>query len=561
MLLAKVRIPPPRPTLPSDGRGTPILFASRFMSSETTQNEESAILEQRKRNPSAYWLSRFVLLRFLGVVYLTAFLVAANQAVPLIGHEGLLPADAFLEKVALYFGSRDAGFRQIPSIFWWNVSDACLANTAWVGVALSAVVVCGYANSIIMLVLWALYMSFVHVGQLWYSYGWETQLLETGFIAVFLCPLLDPRPFPRMPPPLTTLWLYRWLIFRIMLGAGLIKIRGDECWRDFTALLYHYETQPVPNPVSRFLHFAPAWFHRFGVMWNHFVELVVPWFAFGPKLARNAAGLLMAGFMGVLIFSGNLSFLNWLTIVPCLACLDDSFWQRILPSTLVRRAQNAQLSARHSRLPMFASGIFALVVAWLSIKPVQNLISPQQAMNASFDMLHLVNTYGAFGSVGRERYEIVFEGTEDRVPSEAAVWRAYEFKVKPGATGRRPSFISPYHYRLDWQIWFAAIPGVHYDMRTMPTPQHYPWVVHFVWKLLHNHPGTLSLLANNPFPDAPPRYVRAVLYRYQFAPIGAKDGAWWTREQTGMWLQAVSLYTPEFRRFLESTGMITKDAE
>jgi len=186
------------------------------MSNETTQSEQSPLIERSKRKPSAYWLTRFVLLRFLGVVYLTA-----NQAVPLIGHEGLLPADAFLEKVALYFGSRDAGFRQIPSIFWWNVSDACLANTAWVGVALSAVVVCGYANSIIMLVLWALYMSFVHVGQLWYSYGWETQLLETGFIAVFLCPLLDPRPFPRMPPPLTTLWLYRWLIFRIMLGAGL----------------------------------------------------------------------------------------------------------------------------------------------------------------------------------------------------------------------------------------------------------------------------------------------------------------------------------------------------
>ena len=151
-----------------------------------------AILEQRKRNPSAYWLTRFVLLRFLGVVYFTAFLVAANQAVPLIGHEGLLPADAFLEKVALYFGSRDAGFRQIPSIFWWNVSDACLANTAWVGVALSAVVVCGYANSIIMLVLWALYMSFVHVGQLWYSYGWETQLFIPLSMACSI-----PRPVAR----------------------------------------------------------------------------------------------------------------------------------------------------------------------------------------------------------------------------------------------------------------------------------------------------------------------------------------------------------------------------
>lgn len=523
------------------------------------QNADEAT-SLKSRPVATYWLTRFVLLRLLGFVYLVAFLVAANQILPLVGHDGLLPADRFLQRVAQHFGSNTAGFWNLPSLFWWDVSDACLLAAAWAGVALSALVVCGFANALLMLVLWGLYMSFIHVGQLWYSYGWETQLLETGFIAVFLCPLWDPRPFARTPPPIIILWVYRWLIFRIMLGAGLIKIRGDECWRDLSALIYHYETQPVPNPVSRLIHFAPAWFHKFGVLWNHFVELVVPWFALSAGVFRNASGVLMGSFMGVLIASGNLSFLNWLTIVPCLACIDDSVWRRILPRFLSDCADRAAACQTPSRTSWVAGGVLAAVVAWLSVEPLKNLLSPRQAMNASFDRLHLVNTYGAFGTVGRERYEIVFEGTDEVMALESSHWREYDFKAKPGDPKRKPPFISPYHYRLDWQIWFAAIPGVHYDLRTLPTPQHYPWVVHFVWKLLHNDAGTLSLLVGNPFPEAPPRYVRALVYRYRFAPLAKGDGEWWTRERVGNWLPPMSLYTPEIRRFLEASGMVEPGA-
>ncbi len=510
----------------------------------------------------AYWLTRFVLLRLLGVVYLAAFLVAAHQLVPLIGHEGLLPADQFLERVVRHFGSVSKAFWNLPTIFLWKISDGLLLGVSWLGVGLSLLVVAGFANVLVLGVLWMLYLSIVHVGQLWYSYGWETQLLETGMIALFLCPLLDPRPFARSAPPVVVLWIYRWLIFRIMLGAGLIKIRGDECWRDLTALVYHYETQPVPNPLSRLLHFAPVWFHKAGVLWNHFVELITPWFGFWPALARNWAGLVMAGFMGMLIFSGNLSFLNWLTIVPCLACVDDSIWRRLLPGWLVRRAEMAEATRKVSRAPLIAGCVFALVVAALSVAPVMNLFSPKQAMNASFDRLHLVNTYGAFGTVGRERYEIVFEGTDESLGVDSPQWREYEFKVKPGNPDRRPSVITPYHHRLDWQIWFASIPAVHGDLRTMPRPEHYPWVLHFIWKLLHNDTGTLSLLANNPFPEKPPRYVRAALYRYRFAPLGAGGdvAAWWQRERVGLWYPAASLYTPELRRFLEAHGMIRPNA-
>src|SRR5437899_9873972 len=195
--------------------------------------------------PDSYWLTRFAILRLLGGVYAVAFFVAAQQILPLIGSHGLLPADSYLARVAQALGSPAAGFFRLPSLFWFAHSDAVLQTAAWVGFALACLVVAGYANALVMAALWMLYLSFVHVGQDWYGYGWEIQLLETGFLAIFLCPLLDPRPFPPRPPPAAVLWLYRWLIFRIMLGAALIKLRGDSCWRDLTCLYYHYETPPL----------------------------------------------------------------------------------------------------------------------------------------------------------------------------------------------------------------------------------------------------------------------------------------------------------------------------
>ena len=263
---------------------------------------------------NSYWLTRFVILRLLGFVYAIAFLVAAQQLVPLIGERGLTPANHFLSSIQAQLGSRAAGMMQVPTLFWFGISDHALSIFAWVGFAFSLVVLGGYANAILLAVVWAMYMSIVHIGQIWYGYGWEIQLLETGFLSIFLCPLLDGRPFPKCRPPILVFWLFRWLGFRIMIGAGLIKLRGDSCWRDLTCLYYHYETQPIPNSISRYLHFAPHWFHKFGTAWNHFIELVVPWFSFGPRMARHIAGVLLVSFQIVLIISGNLSFLNYVTI-------------------------------------------------------------------------------------------------------------------------------------------------------------------------------------------------------------------------------------------------------
>jgi len=487
---------------------------------------------------NSYWLTRFVILRLLGFVYAVAFLVAANQLVPLIGEHGLTPANHFLSAVRTQLGSCTAGMMEIPTLFWFGISDNALSIFSWIGFGLSLVVLGGYANAILLAVLWAMYMSIVHIGQIWYGYGWEIQLLETGFLSIFLCPLFDGRPFPTCRPPILVIWLFRWLGFRIMVGAGLIKLRGDPCWRDLTCLYYHYETQPIPSPISRYLHFAPHWLLKLETAWNHFVELVVPWFSFAPRLTRHVAGVLLVTFQIFLIISGNLSFLNYLTIIPFLACFDDTFLRRVLPRSLVKRAEQAAEISQPSRINNAVAVAVSILVAYLSIAPVLNLVSGRQIMNTSFNRFDLVNTYGAFGTVGRERDEIIFEGTEDSVITGDTKWKEYEFKAKPGDPNRRPPFVAPYQLRIDWQIWFAA----------MASSAEYPWTLHFVWKLLHNDQGTFSLLANNPFPDVPPHYIRARLYRYQFAPPGHK--AWWKREVIGEWLPALSTDDAEFRRLL-----------
>jgi hypothetical protein len=503
-------------------------------------------LPSAERSAENYWLTRFVILRLLGGVYAIAFLAASNQVLPLIGSHGLLPVDLFLDRVEAALGSALSGFIRLPSLFWLAHSDFLLESVAWAGFALSCLVVVGYADAIVMGLLWVLYMSLVHVGQDWYGYGWEIQLLETGFLAIFLCPLLDPRPFPAREPPRVVIWLFRWLIFRIMLGAALIKLRGDSVWRDLTALYYHFETQPIPNPLSRWFHFLPRSILKGGVLFNYVAELVAPWFVFYSRIGRHSAGVILVLLQLTLILSGNLSFLNWLTIVPALACFDDSFWSKILPTALVRRATAAAgLAQPNPAMGRVAWGV-AVVVGLLSLQPVLNMISPGQIMNTSFDPLDLVNTYGAFGSVGRDRLNVVFEGTDGEAPALGAEWREYPYRGLPVELNKRPPQIAPYQPRLDWQMWFAA----------MGTVEQYPWTLHLVWKLLHNDAGTLGLFASNPFPGKPPRFVRAVLYRYQFAPPGNPEHQWWKREKVGLWLPALSADDPRLLAFLRQAGWL-----
>ncbi len=436
----------------------------------------------------------------------------------------------------------------MPTLFWFGSSDGLLHAACYVGLALSVAVLVGATNALVQLALWAIYLSFVHVGQIFYGYGWEIQLLETGFLAVFLCPIRSVRPLPTTATPRLVVWLLRWLIFRVMLGAALIKLRNDPCWRDLTCLDYHFETQPNPNPLSWWMHHAPHAAHAVGVLFNHLVELVVPWFAVARRRWRHAAGALLVGFQGFLIASGNLSFLNWLTIVPALAYFDDTAFLRWVSADR-RAAALARFAAlRPSRLQTRASQGLAVVVGLLSVGPVLNVASCDQSMNRSFDPLDLVNTYGAFGNVDRERHEVILEGTRDEVPDASAHWEEYELPCMPGDPRRRPCLVSPYHYRLDWQMWFVGN-----DAARGEAIEDEPWLVHLVWQLLEGEDGPRRLLERDPFPGAPPRWIRAGLWRYRFSESRA-DGAWWRRERVGEYLRPLSTADAGLREFIDAYG-------
>ncbi|MBS2028227.1 MAG: lipase maturation factor family protein [Deltaproteobacteria bacterium] len=457
---------------------------------------------------NAAWVAKLLVERSLAAIFFIGFVVAHNQFRPLCGERGLTPIGDFLSRTR---------FREAPSLFFFARTDRAFAWTARVGIILSLLTLVGApdqlgvaAYMLTWFAMWALYLSFVNAGQIFYGFGWETMLLECGVLAIFLGPSTTAAPMP-------VLWLYRWLLFRLMFGAGLIKLRGDACWRDLTCMYFHYETQPLPNPLSRGFHFLPKPVHRASVLFTHFVELVVPFLYFAPQPFRGVAGALTILFQLLLILSGNLSWLNWLTVAVAFSCMD-------VP-------QLGMDGALPDALPSAVIWALVVFVALKSVRPTLNLLAREQMMNASFDPLHLVNTYGAFGAITRERREIILEGTLDAIDTPASEWREYHFKAKPGALAKRGPWIAPYHLRLDWLMWFAAMSG----------PWSHPWIVDLVKRLLQNDRATLALMGPNPFPDAPPRRIRAMLYAYRFTPSGDPSGHIWERRLIGPYLRPVSL--------------------
>lgn len=470
-----------------------------------------------------YWLTRFIFQRSLAFIYFIGFLMVVNQFIPLLGEHGILPVPLFLKRVR---------FWDSPSLFLFHFTDSFALSLGWTGLALSLFALSGYSEKFGLAVsmltwgtLWFFYLSFVNVGQIFYGYGWESLLLETGFLSIFLGSA-------QVSPPVVLIWLFRWILFRLMFGAGMIKLRGDSCWRDLTCMFYHYETQPLPNPLSRTFHFLPKSVHKLGVLFTHFVEILLPWAYFAPHPFRTIAGLLTIFFQITLILSGNLSWLNYITIVLCLTCFDDSFFSKLV---------SIKVPAFTPITPIYLGALVlvCILVLCLSVQPAKNLFSPGQMMNASFDSFHLVNTYGAFGSITRERYEIILEGTQDPFPSQKSQWKEYEFKCKPGSITRTPCVVSPYHLKIDWQMWFAA----------MSSAWNHPWIFNFIAKLLEGDPRVIGLLAHNPFPHSKPTYIRAELYLYHFAPQSQTHP--WKRTYVGPYLPALSLKNPQFRSVLE----------
>ncbi|WP_040824835.1 lipase maturation factor family protein [Nocardia jiangxiensis] len=465
-----------------------------------------------------YWFGRQMLERGTAAVYVLAFVAAARQFRALIGAHGMLPVPRFLA---------GRSFGQAPSIFRLHYSDRFFAGVAWFGAMLAAAVCAGLADlvplgaaMVIWLVLWVLYLSIVNVGQVWYAFGWESLLLETGFLAIFLGN-------DRVAPPVLVLWLARWLLFRVEFGAGLIKLRGDPCWRDLTCLCYHHETQPMPGPLSWFFHHLPKPLHRVEAAANHIAQLVVPLGLFAPQPVAGVAGAIVVVTQLWLVLSGNFAWLNWLTILLAASTITDSAAGTVLPIPHSPALPAASLWF------MILVIAFTTLMAALSYWPTRNLLSHHQRMNVSFNPYRLVNTYGAFGRIGRTRFEVVIEGTDERHITEQTIWKEYEFKGKPGDPHRIPKQWAPYHLRLDWLMWFAAL-----SPRSRP-----PWLRPFVLRLLQNDRATLRLVRHNPFPESPPRFLRAQLYLYRFTTLGEllRERSWWHRTVVDAYFPPVTL--------------------
>lgn len=469
--------------------------------------------------------SRLIFLRSLAAIYFVAFLVALKQFPALLGQNGLLPAPQFMQQVP---------FKSAPSLFYLGYSDLFLQILSIAGMVISAGLIFGifdrgpwWCTTGLWLILWIFYLSIVNVGQTFYSFGWESMLLEAGFFAAFLG--------PRLAPSIIPILILRWMLFRVEFGAGLIKIRGDECWRDFTCLYYHHETQPMPNPLSWTFHHFPKIIHRTGVGFSHFVQLVVPFGLFTPQPIAAIAGALIIFHQLMLIVSGNYSWLNWLTVILAFTAFSDSILEKIYsPGNKLA----LPLRPVSFNLVLYAVAVLTFV---LSIPPALNFFSKRMLMNANYNPFHLVGSYGAFGSVTKERYEIVMAGTDETSLTLATQWKEYEFKGKPGDIHRGPPQYAPYHLRLDWLMWFVPFSMQVVDYEIVKGGYPY-WFVRFAKKLLEGDKQTLALLRNNPFASGPPRFLKAQVYLYHFTtPEERKQTrAIWKRQLVGNYLPPVN---------------------
>lgn len=484
---------------------------------------------------STYWITRFIYLRFLGLIYFFVFLPMTYQYRALIGESGLLPAHQYLGRLLEKFPNIWHAFWNIPTLFWFNSTDTFVLSIINVGLILSLFLLFGFGNFFTLFILWFLQLSFINIGQTFWSFGWETNLLEITFLCLFWIPLCDMRPFSqKVFPSKIIIYLHLWVLFRLMFGAGLIKLRGDACWTDLTCLNYHFETQPIPNPLSPFFHFLPDLFKQGLVFINHFVELIIPFFLIFGRKRRIVAGLIFLAFQIGIIISGNYAWINLLTIGMIIPCFDDEFFKVI---GIKLFSGNKFFKNR-----LILNSILAIVIIFLSYKPILNLFGPHQIMNRSYDQFHLVNSYGVFGSVTKKRYEIIIEGTADKIITESTKWLPYEIPCKPGDINKAPCVIAPYHFRLTWQLWFAAMSSYEYN----------PWIVHLVANLLRNDFQTLTLFEKIPFQKEPPHFVRLELYEYSFADIKSK--IWYNRKRVKTYLPPLSLENEGLLKFLIQKG-------
>jgi lipase maturation factor 1 len=483
----------------------------------------------------SFALASWVFLRLLGVVYFFAFLSLALQIPGLIGHQGILPAGEFLSRVQSEFGSPER-YLYFPTLAWLNSSDAALRAMGFGGAFGALLLIFDFAPMLVLAILWVLYLSLTTVGQVFLGFQWDALLLEAGFLALFLAPWhLFPRRLREYATPKLPRLLLWFLLFRLMFSSGVAKLAsGDPTWRSLTALEYHYYTQPLPTCIAWYVHLAPSWFQRASAGLMFFVELVAPFLIFFPRLWRFAGAGLLILLQLLIASTGNYAFFNLLTLALCALLFDDAFFRRFLPHALIDGPNPSPSTARRFSLRLWVTAPVAVVIFFCGLMQIADLLSVRWLPDSGFQLLadlqplRIVNGYGLFASMTTERPEIVVEGSND-----GETWLAYDFKYKIGDLGRAPRWVAPLQPRLDWQMWFAALG----DYRQSP------WFSEMMFRLLQGSPPVLALLEKNPFPLAPPKYIRAMLYDYQFTTWNERHetGNWWRRTLTGSYFPPVSL--------------------
>jgi predicted DCC family thiol-disulfide oxidoreductase YuxK len=505
---------------------------------------------------SAWWFRRL-----LGVVYLVAFWSLGVQVTGLFGHDGILPASDYMNQVRAWAADGHVGldrFREAPTLFWLSASDAWLRGLCLGGALMAVLLIVGLAPLVMVPLLWLFYLSLDVVGGDFLSFQWDTLLLEAGFLAIFIAPtVIRDRFRTAVDPPRLGVWLLIWLLVRLMIGSGVVKLMsGDPTWRNMTALSFHYETQPIPTPIAWYVHQWPLWFHKVSVAIMLAVEIVVPLLVVGPRRLRHAACVLLVALQALFALTGNFAFFNLLAASLCVLLVDDLLLGRLLPSRF-GGVSGAPAPVTCSQVPstpssdapadpVLARGLVhrfqrvLLIVAAVVTLPASVVAFGRSAgidlaglplvgdLAAFVAPFRSVNTYGLFAVMTTTRPEIIIEGSDD-----GSTWKEYEFKYKAGELARWPPWVAPHQPRVDWQMWFAALGGYSSER----------WFQLFCRRLLEGSPAVLSLLANDPFASRPPRYLRGVLYRYRFTdpPTRRSTGAWWTRERLGYYSPTLSL--------------------
>jgi len=500
----------------------------------------TTLLWGRSTQPDTYRLSSWLFLRLLGVVYLAAFWSLGTQVIGLIGHSGILPADAYMSAARQWANTNhlDALSRGfwMPTLFWWGASDTLLKAVCIAGAGLASMLIAGIAPAAVLPVLWFLYLSLSAVCRDFLEFQWDMLLLETGLLAIVIAPLTwRARADRAADPPRLGRWLLWWLLFRLTLGSGIVKLAsGDPAWRGLTALVFHYEKQPLPTPIAWYVHQLPVWFHKASTAAVLAIELVAPWLIPTPRRLRTAACMTMISLQVLIALTGNYAFFNLLTIALCILLLDDETLRHVAGDWPQRSATGVPvLSARYwpKWMPITAAIVTVpisagFLAAQMGVRaPAAAVIGPMAALVSPF---RSINGYGLFAVMTQTRDEIVVEGSNDRV-----TWQPYELKDKPGDLARRPPWVAPHQPRLDWQMWFAALDQ--FDTQ--------PWLQGFLSRLLQGSPDVLRLIAVDPFNGTPPRYVRCQIYRYHFSSVSARrsNGVVWTRERLGDYSPIVTL--------------------